>query len=874
MKKEKGTFGWVFTFAGQKKSGYIASVILAVIGAVFQILPFFVMAQVIGKLLAGNKDLAGYLIDCAVMAAFWLLRVLLHSLSTAQSHKATFAVLGNIRKQGLAKLAKMPLGDVQSRGSGELKNILVERVDSIEPTLAHVIPEMSSNAAVAAAALIYLFVIDWRMALASLVTFPLGMVFFMLMMAGYNKNYARTVAATNTLNDTAVEYIGGIEVIKVFGKSKSSYEKFVSAARECARSYIDWMNKSNFYFTFAMNIMPATLLSVLPIGGLLLKNGTLPPTTFVLIVILSMGLITPIIGCMQFTDDLAKVGTIISQVTDILTAPELSRPETDAATPHGSTVALHDVHFGYHDTEVLHGIGLTFREGTVNALVGPSGSGKSTIAKLIASFWDVGSGNITVGGADIRSISSEHYNQLVAYVSQENFLFDNLSGVSTRVVMLVTEGIFSTAVMTLAVFLFDWRVGLLIMAGLALYCAVNHALQRRSEQATRRKFTGDAAVVEQVLEFIKGIAEVKSYSLIGRYNRRLEAAIEENVDANTDMELKLLPLMLAQNAVSKLIDVAVVMLSLMLYTSGHMELLNCVMLCICSFLLTEGLEQAGTQSSLLRVVDTCVNQASDILNLPAMDISGAELDPENHDLCAENICFSYGEKPIINGITLTIPERTTVAIVGPSGSGKTTLCHLLSRFWDVDAGTVTLGGHDVREYDMDSLMRNFSFVFQTVYLFRDTVANNIRFGQPDASMEQVVAAAKKAHCHDFILKLPQGYETVIGEAGASLSGGERQRLSIARAMMKDAPIIILDEATANVDPENEKELMEAVRALTQEKTVIMIAHRLKTVRHADQILVVDKGQIVQRGTHDELMAQDGIYRRFISGREKAVGWKL
>ena len=340
------------------------------------------------------------------------------------------------------------------------------------------------------------------------------------------------------------------------------------------------------------------------------------------------------------------------------------------------------------------------------------------------------------------------------------------------------------------------------------------------------------------------------------------------------MECRLLPLMLAQNAVAKLIDVGVVALSLMLYTSGHMELLNCVMLCICSFLLTEGLEQAGTQSSLLRVVDTCVNQASDILNLPAMDISGAELDPENHDLCAENIRFSYGEKPIINGITVNIPERTTTAIVGPSGGGKTTLCHLLSRFWDVDSGHVTLGGRNVREYDMDSLMQNFSFVFQNVYLFHDTVANNIRFGQPDASMEQVVAAAKKAHCHDFILKLPQGYETVIGEAGASLSGGERQRLSIARAMMKDAPIIILDEATANVDPENEKELMEAVRALTQEKTVIMIAHRLKTVRHADQILVVDKGQIVQRGTHDELMAQDGIYRRFISGREKAVGWKL
>ena len=209
-----------------------------------------------------------------------------------------------------------------------------------------------------------------------------------------------------------------------------------------------------------------------------------------------------------------------------------------------------------------------------------------------------------------------------------------------------------------------------------------------------------------------------------------------------------------------------------------------------------------------------------------------------------------------------------------SGGGKTALCHLLSRFWDVDSGRVTLGGHDVRDYDMDSLMRNFSFVFQNVYLFHDTIANNIRFGQPDAPMEQVIAAAKKARCDDFIRKLPQGYETVIGEAGGTLSGGERQRLSIARAMMKDAPIVILDEATANVDPENEEALMEAIGALTREKTVIMIAHRLKTVRHADQILVVDRGRIVQRGTHEALMEQDGIYRQFIRGRQQAVGWKL
>ena len=465
-------------------------------------------------------------------------------------------------------------------------------------------------------------------------------------------------------------------------------------------------------------------------------------------------------------------------------------------------------------------------------------------------------------------------NSLGEVTSVTTNTMDNLSGVSTRVVMLVTEGIFSTAVMTLAVFLFDWRVGLFIIAGLAVYYAVNHALQIRSEQTTRRKFAGDTAVVEQVLEFIKGIAEVKSYSLIGRYNRRLEDTIEENVNANTDMELKLLPLMLTQNVVAKLIDMGVVVLSLILYTGGRMELLNCVMLCICSFLLTEGLEQAGTQSSLLRVVDTCVDQAADILDLPAMDISGAELTPEHHDLHADHITFSYGEKQIIHGVTLDIPERTTTAIVGPSGGGKTTLCHLLSRFWDVDAGQVTLGGHDVREYDMDSLMRNFSFVFQNVYLFHDTIANNICFGQPDAPIEQVIAAAKKARCHDFIMALPDGYDTVVGEGGGTLSDGEKQRISIARAILKNAPIIILDEATASIDPENEHLIQQAISELTRGKTIITIAHRLATIQNADQILVVADGRIAEHGTHAELVQQDGLYWRFTAIREQAEGWRI
>ena len=279
-------------------------------------------------------------------------------------------------------------------------------------------------------------------------------------------------------------------------------------------------------------------------------------------------------------------------------------------------------------------------------------------------------------------------------------------------------------------------------------------------------------------------------------------------------------------------------------------------------------------SALLRVVDVSVSKAQEILDTPQMDITGEMITPANRNLTAENVEFSYEKRKVIDGISAQIPEKTTTAIVGPSGGGKTTLVNLLARFWDVDAGTVTLGGRNVKEYDMDSLMENFSFVFQNVYLFHDTIANNIRFGQPDAPMEKVVEAAKKACCHEFIEALPEGYNTVIGEGGASLSGGEKQRISIARAMMKDAPVIFLDEATANVDPENENDLMKAIQALTKEKTVIMIAHRLKTVEHADQILVVDHGKIVQQGAHENLMKEEGIYRNFISERREAASWKV
>ena len=336
----------------------------------------------------------------------------------------------------------------------------------------------------------------------------------------------------------------------------------------------------------------------------------------------------------------------------------------------------------------------------------------------------------------------------------------------------------------------------------------------------------------------------------------------------------MIPHISVQNLISKLTGVVMVLFTCLFYVRGSMDTLTAVVMVISAFIVNASLETAGNYSALLRVVDISVDRAQEILNTPQMDISGERITPRTTDIAASDIAFSYDKRRIIDGVTLRIPEKTTAAIVGPSGGGKTTLVNLLARFWDVDAGTVSLDGRNVKEYDMDSLMENFSFVFQSVYLFHDTVANNIRFGQPEAPMEKVVEAAKKACCHDFIKALPEGYDTVIGEGGASLSGGEKQRISIARAMMKDAPVIFLDEATANVDPENENELMQAIQALTAEKTVIMIAHRLKTVEHADQILVVDHGKIVQQGTHAELMEQDGIYKSFISERREAASWKV
>ena len=451
---------------------------------------------------------------------------------------------------------------------------------------------------------------------------------------------------------------------------------------------------------------------------------------------------------------------------------------------------------------------------------------------------------------------------------------ESLGDIAARVVMLTTQGILETLMIILMLLVFDWRIGLVSAAGVLIFFGVNSMMQNAGKKDSEQKVVCDTELVSQIMEYLQGISEVKSYNLLGKQAKRLNDANDASAKINTRMEMVFVPYHFLQSVITKITGAVIVACSAYFYINGTMSAVYAIGMTISAFMLYASLECTGNYSSLLHVVSVCVDKANAILELDTMDIDGKEIQPENYDIRLSDVTFSYDKRKIIDGVSLSIPEKTTTAIVGPSGGGKSTLCNLIARFWDVDSGEVTFGGVNVKEYSMNSLMNNFAFVFQSVYLFADTIENNIKFGRQDASHEEVVEAAKKACCHEFISKLPNGYNTVIGEGGATLSGGEKQRVSIARAIMKDAPIIILDEATANVDPENEKELVEAVDALTKEKTIIMIAHRLKTVRHADQIVVVEKGQIVQKGTHEQLMKQEGIYKRFVDAREQAVSWKL
>ena len=445
---------------------------------------------------------------------------------------------------------------------------------------------------------------------------------------------------------------------------------------------------------------------------------------------------------------------------------------------------------------------------------------------------------------------------------------------AARVLVSVLGGFFNSVALVIVLLIFDWRIGLVAVAGVLLYLAVAElALRKSAAQSSVRQHTQES-LVTSVLEYIQGMGIVKAFGLERDSAQSIRNAIQSSCRNNLKLTKASIPYDAIKQVVVRVFSILLLLASIWLWLGDSLPLVYGLILVIASFMVFNDLENAGNMASLLQMLAASMDTANAIDDTPIMDEKGADITPKTSEIVFDKVDFSYADRKILDQVSFTIPEKTTTAIVGPSGAGKTTMCNLIARFWDVDSGKITIGGMDVQDFKLDSLMKSISMVFQSVYLFADTIENNIKFGCQDATHEQVVEVAKKACCHDFISALPDGYDTMIGEGGGTLSGGEKQRISIARAMLKNAPIIILDEATSSVDPENEDELQHAIEALTHDKTIIMIAHRLKTVRNADQILVLNNAHIVQRGTHAELIQQSGLYADFISARKEAIGWKL
>lgn len=557
---------WELT--GTHRRAYVLSIILAILGVACGMIPYFAIAYIMLCLMNGVTALNTYALWCCIILIGFALKLLFSTLSTTVSHTATFQTLKEVRIKIADKLSRVPMGYIMDQSSGRFKDIIVDRVESMEPILAHLVPEMTSNLFVPLCIIVYLFVLDWRMALASLVTLPIGFLCYMGMSRGYSERFSGLMKRAQKMNAAIIEYIGGIEVIKAFNQSANSYQKYSDAVNDDASFAVDWMKDTQWFMSMSNTIWPSVWLSVLPIGAVLYQHGTLSASVFLTIMILSLGIVGPILGAIKFTDSISQLGAIVGEVSSLLDAPEMERPEQDAEIQN-MTIRFEDVSFSYDKKEtapILDHVNLTIQPNSMTALVGPSGSGKSTITKLITGFWEASSGSITLGGVDLKQIPLSQLSSYVSYVSQDNYLFD------------------------------------------------------------------------------------------------------------------------------------------------------------------------------------------------------------------------------------------------------------------------------------------------------ESIRENIRMGRLSATDEEVENVARKCGCHDFIEELEYGYDTVVGGAGGHLSGGERQRIAIARAMLKDAPIVIFDEATAYLDPENESLVQEAISKLVQGKTLIMVAHRLYTVTAADQLVVVNQGRIEATGTHEELLRNCPLYK--------------
>lgn len=467
--------------------------------------------------------------------------------------------------------------------------------------------------------------------------------------------------------------------------------------------------------------------------------------------------------------------------------------------------------------------------------------------------------------------NTHHSNELTTIVTTDLTFLENFA---MKMVDIVINGYILISVLILSLLVVSWQVALLACIGVLLSFLTIQLLENKSKKNAPTYHYAQNQLIEKVVEVIRGIQVIKSFSKENASLRSFNRAVNESKRVNTKIEMQYIPFNLLHLLSLKITSILIVLVACLLFIHNSIDLPTFIMISIFSFVIFDSVENINSAAHVLEIIDMTLEDIEKIKSAPELDKQGKDLTIENDDIAFENVNFSYDDKQVIKNVSFDIAANTSTAIVGPSGSGKSTLCHLLLRFYDVNDGFIRIGGIDIKDLKLSTLMSQISAVFQKVYLFNDTIENNILFGNPDATKEEVIRAAKQVCCHDFIMKLPDGYKTVLHEKGNNLSGGERQRISIARAILKDAPIIILDEATASIDPENEHLIQQAIDELSKGKTVITIAHKLETIKNADQIIVLCDGEIIQRGSHDELIQKPGMYQDFITIKSKSAGWKL
>ncbi|HCW7894277.1 TPA: ABC transporter ATP-binding protein [Staphylococcus aureus] len=467
--------------------------------------------------------------------------------------------------------------------------------------------------------------------------------------------------------------------------------------------------------------------------------------------------------------------------------------------------------------------------------------------------------------------NTHHSNELTTIVTTDLTFLENFA---MKMVDIVINGYILISVLILSLLVVSWQVALLACIGVLLSFLAIQLLENKSKKNAPTYHYAQNQLIEKVVEVIRGIQVIKSFSKENASIRIFNRAVNESKRVNTKIEMQYIPFNLLHLLSLKVTSILIVLVACLLFIHNSIDLPTFIMISIFSFVIFDSVENINSAAHVLEIIDMTLEDIEKIKSAPELDKQGKDLTIENENIAFQNVNFSYDDKQVIKNVNFEIPTQTSTAIIGPSGSGKSTLCHLLLRFYDIDDGNIRIDGVDIKDMTLSTLMSKISAVFQKVYLFNDTIENNILFGNPDATQEEVIRSAKQACCHDFIMKLPDGYKTVLHEKGNNLSGGERQRISIARAILKDAPIIILDEATASIDPENEHLIQHAIDELSKGKTVITIAHKLETIKNADQIIVLCDGEIIQRGSHDELIQKPGMYQDFITIKSKSAGWKL